>query len=223
MARAPIIDYDKKKIPQAIQMLEDGETKKAICDFLGIKYNVTRLQKIIDEFIEEKERDTTMRAKRRGTPISDNEKVSMIEAYLINDDPISAIASRFYRSEQLVKLTLERAGVLIKCSADPLNPALIPEECIKETFNLGEIVWVPGYGCIGEIKKDYGNGGYRIYLLDPTQHRNVNYMWWDIGSLRHIQALGVNISQMSGVMGTTEIRELLGEALRKAKQQKREE
>ena len=115
MARAPIIDYDKKKIPQAIQMLEDGETKKAICDFLGIKYNVTRLQKIIDEFIEEKERDTTMRAKRRGTPISDNEKVSMIEAYLINDDPISAIASRFYRSS---RCSILPKSVIQRCEND---------------------------------------------------------------------------------------------------------
>lgn len=223
MARAPVLDYDKKKIPQVIKMLEENETKKAACEFLGIKYNVTRLQKIIEDYETEKERDTTMRAKRRGTPISDLERVNMIEAYLLNDDPIAAIAARFYRSPQLVSLTLERAGVLIKCSPDPLNPSLLPEECIQEEFSIGEIVWVPGYNCTGEIKKSHGNGGYRIYLLDPTQHRNVNYMWWDIGSLRHIQALGVNITQLTNVMGVTEIRELLGEALRKAKQQKRED
>lgn len=225
MARAPSTDVDMSKIPQAIIMLENKETKKAVCEFIGIPYNTTRLQKLIDTFIEDKNREAEQRKKRRGTAITSIEITNMIEAYLLDNEPISVIAKRFYRSEALIKYTLERNGVLFKAKStpNPMKPSMLPEECIQEEFHVGETVWVPGYNCVGEIMKHHGDGAYRIYLLDASQHRYVNYMWWDIGSLKHIQALGVDLSKLQNILGKEERNALMREALKKVKQQKRED
>ncbi len=202
MARQPTTSIDTKKIPEAIAMLDNGATKKAVCAFLGMAYNTTRLQTEIDDYLSGVERDKEQRRKRRGKPISKDELVNMIEAYLINNDSIAAIGERYYRSTALVTATLDSVGALLKSNkaADPLHPAEVPEQ-----------------DCVAEIKKELPNGVYRMYLLDADQHRYVHAYNYDIASLKHLEVLGVDTSRLGNIMSRDEIITLINEALIKAK------
>ena len=80
----------------------------------------------------------------------------------------------------------------------------------------GEVVWLPGYQCLAEVIKEIpskGGKAYRLYLLDQDRHQYVNSMYWDIGSLRHLEKLGVNISSRGTFLNGTACVEMLNKAL----------
>ena len=220
MARQPRTEVDDKKIPAAIQMLDEGSTKKDVCAFLGIAYNTARLGTLIEEYISGVERSKEQRRLRRGKPVSQNEVVNAIEAYM-SGDSISDIANRFYRSEVMIKSILEKHGALLRDNkADPLNPSFLPDNAVAESFEIGELVWSAAYSCVAEIKAKCGEDGYRIYLLDRDNHRYSNQYTYDLGSLKHLESLGVNITKLGSIMPRDEVVALLNEAVRNANKNK---
>ena len=220
MARQPRTEVDDKKIPAAIQMLDEGSTKKDVCAFLGIAYNTARLGTLIEEYISGVERDKEQRRLRRGKPVSQDEVVNAIEAYM-SGDSISDIANRFYRSEVMIKSILEKHGALLRDNkADPLNPSFLPDNAVAESFEIGELVWSAAYSCVAEIKAKCGEDGYRIYLLDRDNHRYSNQYTYDLGSLKHLESLGVNITKLGSIMPRDEVVALLNEAVRNANKNK---
>ncbi|AUG85076.1 helicase [Vibrio phage Ceto] len=87
----------------------------------------------------------------------------------------------------------------------------------------GEVVWLPGYQCLAEVIKEVPSKqgkAYRLYLLDDNRHQYVNIMYWDIGSLRHLEQLGVNISSRGTFLNGTSCVELLNKALLAARKSK---
>ena len=220
MARQPRTEVDDKKIPAAIQMLDEGSTKKDVCAFLGIAYNTARLGTLIEEYISGVERSKEQRRLRRGKPVSQDEVVNAIEAYM-SGDSISDIANRFYRSEVMIKSILEKHGALLRDNkADPLNPSFLPDNAVAESFEIGELVWSAAYSCVAEIKAKCGEDGYRIYLLDRDNHRYSNQYTYDLGSLKHLESLGVNITKLGSIMPRDEVVALLNEAVRNANKNK---
>lgn len=211
---------DIKRFPEAIRMLENGSTKKAVCEFIGIPYNTSRLATLLEDYVNGVERDKEQRRLRRGKPVSQDEVVNIIEAYF-SDDSISDIANRFYRSEVLIKTVLERYGALLRDNkADPLNPSFLPDNAVAESFNIGELVWSAAYNCIAEIKAKCGENGYRVYLLDRDNHRYTNQYTYDLGSLKHLEALGVDTKRFGSIMGREEVITLLNEAVLNANKNK---
>lgn len=213
MARQPTTSIDTKKIPEAIKMLDSGSTKKDVCAFLGMSYNTSRLASLIEDYLSGVERSKEQRRKRRGKPMSQDEIVNVIEAYFA-DDSITDIANRFYRSEAMIKAVLEANGAMLRDSkADPLNPSILPENAVAESFEIGEHVWVAAYSCVGEIKAKCGENGYRVYLLDRDNHRYTNQYTYDLGSLKHLELLGVDVTKLGSVMPRDEVISLLNEAV----------
>lgn len=87
----------------------------------------------------------------------------------------------------------------------------------------GEVVWLPGYQCLAEVVKEVPSRqgkAYQVYLLDPDHHQYVHAMYWDIGSLRHLEKLGVNISSRGTYLNGTSCVELLNKALLAARKVK---
>lgn len=88
----------------------------------------------------------------------------------------------------------------------------------------GELVWLPGYQCLGEIIKEVptkcGCKAYRIFIFKDDRHQYVNIPAWDIGSLRHLVALGVDVSRMGSFINSTECKSLLNKALEAARKNK---
>tara|TARA_B100000959_G_C14993915_1_gene629257 strand:+ start:3994 stop:4737 length:744 start_codon:yes stop_codon:yes gene_type:complete len=198
-------DHEKltdANISNVIKLLSDEKpiTKKEACEILNIRYNTTRLQRIIDEFQDVYEYRENRKAKLRGTGATREEIKSVIEEYLEGSN-ISTIATRMYRSNAFVKAIIERVGVpqkLADTDYEGQRNSLLPEECIAEEFEVGEKVWyprknkfaiikreitpeyqasMPGYMCYGNIDEcvnyedKYGAKGYALKVLDPIpQH-----------------------------------------------------
>lgn len=216
MARQPTTSIDTKKIPEAIAMLDNGATKKAVCAFLGMAYNTTRLQTEIDDYLSGVERSKEQRRLRRGKAILDTELVDIIESYM-SGDSIANIADRFYRSEALVKSTLEKHGALLRDSkANPLSPSILPDNAMSDSFEEGDIVWLAAYSMIGEIKKKISPDGYRVYILNRDYHRYVNQYAHDLGSMKYLESLGVDVKRFGSIMPRDEVIALLNEAVRGA-------
>lgn len=88
----------------------------------------------------------------------------------------------------------------------------------------GEVVWLPGYQCLAEVVKEVPSKqgkAYQLYLLDADRHQYVNIMYWDIGSLRHLRELGVDINSRGTYLNGTTCAETLNKALLAAKKGKK--
>lgn len=207
-----------EKFKEAIQWLTDGKTKKGACEILGVASNST-MERLIEEWQDNQRVSAEMRKKKRGTKIEGPELANVIDAYL-SGDSYEAIAERFYRSVNMVKMVLSQNGALLRVNGEvnPLLPPPIPDEAMKEVFEVGEHVWVPGYQCIGEIKKALDNpvGAYRVYLLSEAKQQYVNYMYWDLASVSHLVALGVDIKSLGFKWGKEDVAELVNEAVKAA-------
>lgn len=211
--RADISDEQFKK---AFEMLENGSTKKAIYEFLGVGSFATA-EKRMQEWADEQEMKETMRKKKRGTQIEGTELVGMIEGYL-SGDSFEALADRYYRSTVMVRNTLERVGALlrVKETVSPLDPPPLPEEAMAETFEEGEHVWLPGYQCMAIVKKEVQEGVYRCWTLDEGCQQNVHVGCWDMGSMKHLVDLGVNPASLGYSWSREDTLTLVNEALKKA-------
>lgn len=228
MARAPSVIISDEQYKRAIELLDQGGTKKAACEILGINYSTTRLATLISNYVEGLEKEKELRARKRGTPVTNLEIVTMIQMYF-DDESIEAISKRMHRSTAVVKYYLENSGAMLKAKStpDPLNPTMLPEICMCEQFEIGEHVWVAAYNCTGEIiSKIEDKGGelaYKVYLLDKNNHRFVFQPWYDLGSLQHLKELGLDINTLGSIMNKEERNALLAEALRKARMRSKED
>lgn len=252
-------------------------TKKAACEMLGILYNTKRLGTLIDEWVEDQERSARLRKEKRKQPCTPEELVNIIEDYL-DGATFDGLSKRFYRSTAYIKHRLELAGALIRVSGSvsPLNPPLLPDECVllEETFrcrervNLevaneaewvkkrtqvmiengwkaddcievynragkfdtkrsidhkGEMVWLPAYQCLGEVVQEVKHReckAFRVFLFKDDHHQFVNVAAWDIGSLRHLVELGVDVTRMGSFSRGTDCTSSLNKALAAARKNK---
>ena len=196
-------DYERledSNISNVIKLLGADEpiTKKEACEILNIRYNTTRLQRIIDEYNEVWEYKEKRKSQNRGKGATRDEIKTIIEYYLDGDN-ISEIATRTYRSNAFVKAILERVGVPEKLSKEAHSKCyrhkyqMLPEECVRDKFEDGELVWsvrdngiakilreltteyqnsMPGYiKPVTHYEHKYGSRGYSIWAYDPVpQH-----------------------------------------------------
>lgn len=224
MARRIKVEISDAAYEAALQAREESATKKRQCELLGIAYNTKRLDTLLEEYEDEKATRKEMVKKYRTKPITPQEKANMAEAYLTGDS-IDQIAKRTYRSPILIRRQLELMGVRelrYQESPNPINPHMVPDEAMSYEFEVGQKVFVPGYKCLGEVKKIYedqpdGVPAYRVYLLDSTKHRNVTYKAFDLGCLKYLEELGVNTSILEDNMDADEIRLLINETMIKAR------
>ena len=224
MARRGKIEINDAAYEAALAAREEGTTKKRQCEVLGIAYNTSRLDKLLDEYVEDKRVRADLVKKMRSQPVTPQEVANMVEAYL-QGDPLGEISRRMYRSTALIKRRLEMAGVWglrFKETPNPLKPHVVPDECMADSFEVGEKVFVPGYRCLGEVMKEFTDqpdevNAYRVYLLDADRHRNVIFSAYDLASLKHVEDLGVDLRTLESNMQGDEIKVLLGEALKKAR------
>ena len=112
---------DKEEIPEAkirqvIWMLKANKTKKACCEHLGIAYNTTRLNKIIEDFRAKEQRAKDLKEKAKTMEITPAIRKDIASSY-VNGEAQSAIAARYYISPQKVKSILMEMNVPIRARA----------------------------------------------------------------------------------------------------------
>lgn len=181
---------------------EEKPTKKVACNMLGITYNTSRLSSIIDNYIEKKERDAAIRKKKRGTPITNEEKISMIESYF-ETGSFESVADTHYRPVAKVKEVIEENGADFKNKAtDYFHPKLLPELSMADSFTPGEVVWAARTNSLAIIKKPC-KGGYWVRTLGGYS-QNCAHATEELGSLKHLTEMGVNLDRVVNMLSMVE-------------------
>ena len=202
------LSYDN--IERVIQQLEQDNpiTKKEACGMLNIRYNTTRLQRIIDDHLDLKSFRETRKAQNKGKMATQDEIRSVVKMYLDGDN-ISEIANSLYRSPAFVKNIVERVGIpqkLADSDYEGKRNAMLPEQCVALEFEYNEKVWYPkrnrfaiikdeitqkyqserrGYACYGNITQcvnyedRWGGKCYKVYILDPCDTSQTLFPWLD--------------------------------------------
>ena len=193
MAVSRNYDISDEKYVEAINNLEEGGTKKKSCEILGVSNNKT-MERLINEFQERKELDRKMRSKKRKEPVTLSEVVNWITDYL-QGSTFAELSTRYYRSASVIKSRVEGAGAMLRITGkiDTLNPPMLPEECVSETFEVGEIVWSAKYGCAAEVMGKYKDA-FRIRIANTSRQEQAYQAAYELGSLRHLKEMGVDLS-----------------------------
>lgn len=193
MAARKTYDISDEQYIKAIAHLEEGGTKKGACDILKVTNNKT-MERLIAEFLERKEMDRKMRSKMRKKAITKQDIANWITDYL-QGSTFSELSERYYRSAAVIKDKIEAAGALLRVNEkiNPLQPPLLPQECMATSFEMGEVVWSAKYGCAVEVVSEY-KGAYRIRVATPAIQEQAYQAVYELGSLRHLKELGVDVS-----------------------------
>ncbi|BAV81257.1 D2 protein [Vibrio phage VCPH] len=231
MARRKQVEITEDQYLRCIAAREAGETKKRQCEILGINYNTTRLDNLIDEYYEAKEHRKRMMKEMRKKPVTNDQVCDWALMYL-QGIPLGTIAEQYYRTPALVKARLIKLGVMgLMCheKVDPLNPPLVPDELMECDFEVGQIVFVPAYKCVGTVMHCYGESKegvnqYRIYLAGDRE-RNIAVNAYDIGSLEGLREIGVAVDKLlqDAYLDGADVKMLLSKALTKANMRAKEE
>lgn len=225
MSRRKPVDITEDQYERCFAARDSGETKKVQCEILGIAYNTKRLDTLLEEHVEKKEHRKRMRANMRKQPVTNKEIADWVLEYLQGESLVD-ISERSYRSQSVVKDRLAKIGVWGLMSHDvvsPLTPPLVNDELMSDSFEVGEIVFVPGYKGVGLVKHCYGSNNpegvnqYRVHLAGDRE-RNIYCYAYDLGSLRPLKEAGVRIESLmnDAFMSKADITMLLAEALKKA-------
>lgn len=188
-------DIPEEKYIEAINHLESGGTKKRGCEILGVSNNKT-MERLIEEYLESKAMDKKMRAKMRKTAITKTEVITWITDYL-QGATFAELSDRYYRSAEVIKSRIDRAGALLRHNGkiNPIYPPMLPEACVAESFEDGEIVWSAKYGCAVQVRSKYKNA-YAIRVATPSVQENCYQAAYELGSLRHLAELGVDLTSL---------------------------
>lgn len=156
-------DYEnlsRENIKKVISLLSGTETKaitkKEACAILNIAYNTKRLDSIISEFHEREEYTKTRKSQNRGKPAQKHEIQEAVTRYL-RGDSIQAIATGLYRSPAFVNTLIEKVGVpqRVVSTEEKRGYDYLPEECVSETFEVGEIAWSARHHTAVKVIREY--------------------------------------------------------------------
>ena len=206
-------DHEKlsdANIKHVIELLEADKpiTKKTACEILNISYNTTRLKNIIDGYQSRKATEKKHRDRNRGKPATEDEISEVISEYLTGTN-VTDIAKNIYRSSSFVKGIINRLGIPEKLTGDDkYSTAILPDQCVSETFTPGQVVWSAKYHTPCEIisevdgeqyEQKYGCKAYRIYVIEALDEApeyfprvtvggfNAVALACDLGNLEHLE------------------------------------
>ena len=201
-------------IKKVIDLLEAEKpiSKKDACEILNISYNTTRLAKIIEGYRAELVEQQRRRAANRGKPPAPYEIQSIIEGYL-DGDSVTDIGKRIYRPASFVKEVVEMVGVPQRVvGADYRNPGIIPDQCMRDEFESGQVVWHARRHCMAIVLEHKVNAKakecnyYQVYVIEPIEEISPYFPQYqgyggyydgayayDLGCLDHLKEYGVDV------------------------------
>ena len=172
-------------------------TKKDACAILGIAYNTTRLDNLIEKYLEKNARDAARRAALRGKPATSEEITYVIQEYL-EGSTIDAISKSTFRGPTFIKAILEKYDVPVRqTSHSYFSPELIPDGAVRDRFTIGEVVYSARYDSIARVdtEQETREHGwiYRIWLLADKWKQSAYQEANELASLEHLRKLGVRV------------------------------
>lgn len=172
-------------------------TKKDACAILGIAYNTTRLDGLIEKYLEKNARDAARRAALRGKPATQDEIIYVIQEYL-EGSVVDAISKATFRGPTFIKAILEKYDVPVRnTSHDYFTPGLIPDGATRDRFTIGEVVYSARYDSTARVDAEQSHPKlgwiYRIYLLGEKWQQSAYQEAYELASLQHLREIGVRI------------------------------
>ena len=210
-------DTNIAKVIKEMHTLDSGRptiTKKEACQILKISYNPARLDKIIEEYNDKLEYRSKRKKQKRGRPASADEISDTVRCHL-RGDPITDIAFRLFRSVPFVRSIIESVGVPTRGanSEERTTAGTIPEQCIAEVFEEGEVVWSAKDHASATVlhqetninyEKIYGSKCYQIYVHENSEEYEAygpgyytSALAYDLGSLRHLEQYDIDLKNIS--------------------------
>lgn len=199
---------EPSNIERVIMLLNEKNpiTKKQACEILNISYNTTRLNTIIEDHLERKERRRKAFDRNRGKPLTDQEVADIVMGYLQGETQ-SDISEQLHRPAAAIKAVLESVGVPERPKGDDAHRvSLLPEECIIPKAKIGDYVWSAKYHAVAEVMKEWideSNSSlcYDIYVFEPSETRKrvgfyATQRVEDLGSLEHLKKY-INIDRLT--------------------------
>jgi len=170
-------------------------TKKDACAILGMNYNTTRLDSILEKFKERQVRDRERRAALRGKPATQDETAYIIKQY-VEGSTIEAISRTTYRGSEFIRKILEDNHIPRRNSShDYFHPQLIPDGAAKDRFEIGETVYSARYDSTAKVLSEHEHKDYGwVYKLWLTNEKWLQYAFQpacELASLKHLEPLGV--------------------------------
>lgn len=101
------------KIRNAIWYLKTGKTKKFVCEYLQISYNVNTLNKLITDFKAKEVREVELRKAKQKQELTILDKQQIIQQYLAGNSQ-TQLAKDFFISLARVKKVLLESNVPIR-------------------------------------------------------------------------------------------------------------
>jgi len=216
-------DFSNSKIEEVIALLESEKpiTKKAACEMLGMAYNTTRLNTIIEKHIEEKDYHEKRRKELRKQPLSTEDLSYIISSYL-EEPNLSIIAETTHRSTTVIKRVLERYNIPLRSrEISYRNPIFLEDDSISMDYAKDDLVYSARYDEPAYISKLTQDGVYRLWLIKTEQYALQPY--WELSDLRSVQKdLGVKIDTRKYWEGG-ELQQAIAIAMQNAKKRKKNE
>lgn len=170
-------------------------TKKDACQILGMAYNTSRLDNILQQFKDKQKRDSERRAALRGKPATKDEISFVIKEYL-EGATVESISRSTYRGVEFIKRVLDDYHIPKRNSShDYFHPQLIPEGAMRDKFEVGEVVYSARYDSTAKVLSEQAHPTFGwVYKLWLTNERWLQYAFQpacELASLKHLQELGV--------------------------------
>ena len=211
-------------IEKVIALLEpeDGKpiTKVVACEILNIKYNTSRLNKIIKGCKDTAELQKTMRKKMRNQPI-DLATASQIVSSYMSGTSLADISDSTYRSTNVIKNVLRKYNIPIRNrSVDYFHPIFIEnDEAICNDYKIDDLVYSARYDTPATIMSFANTEKHgMVYKLQihGNKRRQVNQPYYELADLRKVQnELKVEMYDLPKV----EVDDIIREALKNQKKQ----
>ena len=209
-------DFSDEKIEKVIAMLEKGETKKSCCEVLGMSYNTSRLNTIIENYKSRIANIDKQKKLLRGTAVSKDDRSYIVQSYL-NGDSLSEIANNVFRTVAVVKNVLQRYNVPLRgIGSSYFDPVFLLDDPVDD-YEPGDIVFSARYVTTAEIISKVKDGVYKIYLQGKNE-RYAYQPYYELADLRKLQKeFGIKLEWLDNI----EITNLIMEARRNAKKKER--
>lgn len=215
MATVKAIEATKEQFVEAIALLENGGTKKAACEILGIAYNTTRLQNLIDNFLNRQDLEKQHRAKKRKEVVTNAEVADWITDYL-SGMGFEELSQSYFRSVNIIKYYIAKNGALLRhAKVDKLNPPMVPDKCMSDDFDIGEYCWSMAYNGIVQIKAKYKDA-FRVETLIEGIQEKAYLAPYELARLKHLEALGVKLEKLAVSLPQDEVNTILRDTVNKA-------
>lgn len=205
-------DSNIRKVISMLNREEKPITKKEACQYLNITYNTSRLNSIIEGYLEKAAFVKARKAQKRGRPADASEMKEMIEMYL-SGRTYSEISSNLFRSVAFVKNNIEKVGVPERVvGEEKYKTNYLPDECVAENFSLGEVVWCAQYHAPCEIREElpdkkyeekYSSKVYKVWVREAMEEYGKTGGFfafqpaYDLGKLEHLKTYGINTDNLA--------------------------